>query len=101
MSTLAIDVLDLAPGPRPWFEELPEEAVKFYEEMDYRLVCRMHGKTVGIHQFIYTCGIVVGMDETGYEYRYCYHTGAEAAVALMNWILKGDEEPAGYIKRKG
>ena len=101
MSSLSIDLEDLQPGPRPWFEELLDDNRKFYENMGYSCVCKIHGKTVGLMQFIFTVGIVVGMDETGYEYRYCYHTGAEAFVALANWIIKGEEEPSGYIKRKG
>lgn len=101
MSTLSIDVLDMEPGPRPWFQELEPEAEKFYTDMGYQCVCKINGKVVGLQMFIYTVGIVVGMDETGYEYRFCYHTGAEAFVALLNWVLKGGEEPDGYIKRKG
>lgn len=101
MTSLSIDILDLEPRPRPWFETVDKEHEEFFTEMGYGLICKMHGRTVGISQFIYTTGIVVGMDDSGYEYRYCYHTMAEAAVALMNWVIKGGEEPEGYIKRKG
>ena len=100
MTSLSIDVQNLEPGPRPWFEDLPDEQREFYEAMEYTCVCKMHGKIVGLGQFIFTVGIVVGMDETGYEYRFCYGSYAEAFVALANWILTGGDEPDGYIKRK-
>lgn len=52
--------------------------------------------------FIFTYAIMVGVDETGYLYRYCYHTLSEARGALMDWKDNDYEgEPEGFIKRKG
>lgn len=82
-------------------ELLSDEQRKFYEDMEYAHVCKINGKIVGISQFLYTTGIVCGMNETGYEHRFCYHTPHEAMGALIGWIAKGGDEPTGYIKRKG
>ena len=83
-----------------WFEGMSPEQAKFYEDMGYGALCKMHGKIVGLYQFIYTVGIVVGMDESGYEYRFCYEDVDAALSALVGWIISGEEEPSGYIKRK-
>jgi len=82
-------------------ELLPDDQVKFYEDMGYRGVVRLNGEIVGLSQFIFTCGILVGMDETGYKHRYCYHDANAASAALIRWIIEGGDEPSGYIKRKG
>lgn len=99
MPSLSLDDL-LDDIPRPWFEPVEGEQEEFYREMGYSMVCKMNGKIVGLYPFIFTVAIVVGMDETGYEYRFCYSKASEAAASLLNWILIGGDEPAGYIKRK-
>jgi hypothetical protein len=68
--------------------------------MGYAVPIKINGKIVAIGGFLYTTGIVVGMDETGYECRYCYASPLEAHEALVSWILSGELEPSGYIKRK-
>jgi hypothetical protein len=55
---------------------------------------------VGLHQYLTTCGIVVGLDESSYERRYCYQDRAEAARILEEW--DGVQHPGGnWIKLKG
>jgi len=82
------------------FEQLSEEHQAFYQEHGYTNVCKIKGRVVGLMQFIFTCGIVVGLDEYGYSHRYCYPTPGHAAIALFDWIQDGTDEPADYIKRK-
>ena len=81
-------------------EELSEEQAAFYEDMGYRTLHKIDGEVVGLSQFLFTTGIVVGMDETGYKHRYCYHTVLDAHSALMEWIADGTEEPTDYITKK-
>ncbi len=100
MTSLSID-LDTINEPREWFESLEREHQEWFEEQGYACVCKMHGDIVGLYKFLFTTGIVVGMDETGYKYRYCYHTDSEAFTGLLEWILEGSEEPAGCICRNG
>lgn len=60
----------------------------------------INGKICGIHRFIFTTGLVVGLDEIGYEGRYCYETKSEALTDLESWDGNGD--PSGdWIKYKG
>lgn len=82
-------------------ELLEPEQAQFYQEMGYTGVVKIHGKIVGVYQFIFTWGIVCGMDESGYEHRYCYGSFVEAAQGLAKWLTEGGDEPTGYIKRKG
>lgn len=81
-------------------EELSYEHKKFYEDMEYMVPIKINGEVVGITQFLFTFGIVCGLDETGYSHRYCYEDSHQAHAALIRWILSGDSEPNGYIKRK-
>jgi len=55
-----------------------------------------------VQRFLFTAGICVGLDKTGYEYRYCYETVEEAVIALATWDGPNSGHPPGnWIKRKG
>lgn len=79
--------------------------------MDTKLINNLHqegytdlreidGRWYGLYRFMFTTGLVVGLDEYGYEGRYCYHTMSEARNALIHWYGKGDP-PGEWIKYKG
>lgn len=54
----------------------------------------------GLYDFLFTVGLVFGMDEYGYRGRWCYKTREEASIALKYW--DGDGDPLGnWIKYKG
>ena len=81
-------------------EKLPQEQITFYEEMGYVSPIKINGDIVAIGAFLYTTGIICGLDETGYKHRFCYHSPLDAHEALISWIMSGEPEPTGYIKRK-
>lgn len=54
----------------------------------------------GVRRFLFTYGLVVGMDDTGYAGRYCYEFRAEAVDALREWDGIGDP-PGQWIVYKG
>jgi hypothetical protein len=57
---------------------------------------------VGLHNFIATIGICVGIGKWNYRYRFCYQTLLEAVSALNDWdYQKFEGEPAGFLVRKG
>lgn len=95
------DVVEGLTGLPDHLEILTKEKREFFEEMGYSNCCKINGKIVGLSSFIYTTAIVVGMDETGYEHRFCYHTPHTAMEGLLMWVVNGGDEPTGYIKRKG
>lgn len=84
-----------------WIELLSEEQKQFYREQSIELAVKINGQVVGIQRFLFTFGIIVGADETGYHHRYCYGSSPEAYIALCEWIAHGGDEPKNYIKRKG
>jgi hypothetical protein len=54
----------------------------------------------GIKQYIVTFGIVVGIDEMGYQARFCFEHFADAELAFHDW--DGTDYPSGpWIKLKG
>ena len=58
------------------------------------------GEWAAVYPFLFTTGLVVGLNESGYRTRYCYKSPLEAAVALTNWDGLGDP-PGPWIKQKG
>ena len=58
------------------------------------------GLLCAILQFNVTTALVVGLDEAGYQRRYCYEHRADARAALSVW--DGRDHPSGpWIKCKG
>lgn len=58
------------------------------------------GEWAGVQRFMFTHGLCVGLDETGYRTRYCYEDWGEALIALATWDGRGDP-PGDWIKQKG
>jgi hypothetical protein len=57
------------------------------------------GVIAGIMPQLYTCGLFVGLNESGYSRRYCYATKQQAVEALDAWDGNGDP-PGPWIKEK-
>lgn len=51
-------------------------------------------------QFLFTIGLVTGIDNFGYKGRWCYGSMVEAVYALDTWDGSGDP-PGNWIKYKG
>lgn len=74
--------------------------VEQLEDQGYTNITFIGGKCYAIFRFIFTTGLVVGIDSVGYESRYCYHSHIDAVKALDEWDGTGD--PSGnWIKQKG
>jgi hypothetical protein len=58
------------------------------------------GEWVGLRDFMFTTGLLVGVDMTGYRTRYCYAKEDDALQALLLWDGTGDPEGP-WIKEKG
>ena len=59
-----------------------------------------NGQWVGVCKMLYTYGLVIGLDETGYDRRYCYEHLTDAMVAAV--CYEGIGDPIGpWIKMKG
>ena len=57
------------------------------------------GQWVGVMSFIYTSALCIGLDEHGYERRYCYERKKDALIACDAFDGQGD--PIGpWIKMK-
>lgn len=80
-----------------------QEFIELLESIDhnYRLVKQLpDGTWVGLQQRIFTVGLFVGINESGYEYHYCYATWGEAIMAITVWDGTQDA-PGLWIVRKG
>jgi hypothetical protein len=58
------------------------------------------GEWAALYKFIFTVGLVVGLNESGYRTRFCYQCHADAFSALAVWDGSGDP-PGKWIKQKG
>jgi hypothetical protein len=78
-----------------------EELIKYLKTEGYFGFREVPGKGLcGLSHFMFTTGLAVGLEESGYKGRYCYRTQGEAEVALKYWDGQGD--PLGnWIKYKG
>lgn len=66
----------------------------------YTEIRSLNDQLCAVRQFNYTFALVVGLDEAGYERRYCYEHHADAQAALLAW--DGHQHPSGpWIKCKG
>lgn len=75
------------------FENMGYFCVRPIEQGEFK------GCYTGLFRFMFTIGVIVGMDMIGYDHRYCYNT-IEEAKAGLNEVVMG-RVPTGYIKRKG
>lgn len=80
-----------------------KEEIEFYGSIGYNCLRYIEGKGLcGLSNFMFTIGLVYGIDKVGYVGRYCYPHEflKEALVALADW--DGNEDPTGpWIKHKG
>lgn len=75
-----------------------EDIKQSWEPHGTRSIVVKDDKVCGLHPFIYTWAILVGMSLVGYERRYCYGSLVEAHGALNEW--DGVGHPAGFITMK-
>ena len=68
------------------------------EEGYYNIKQLPDGRFCGLYRFLFTEAIIIGMDKTGYQYRYCYKPETIAAAQLEKY--DGTEEPTGWIVKK-
>lgn len=60
-----------------------------------------NGERIGLMRFVFTVGLVVGIDERGdYRTRFCYPNPADALAAVLTWDGEGDP-PGPWVKEKG
>lgn len=77
-----------------------QELHAFLTANGYTDLREIGGRLCGLNRFIFTTGLVVGLDEVGYQVRYCYEHEADARDALEAWDGMG--YPSGpWIKAKG
>lgn len=58
------------------------------------------GEWAAIGRYLFTYGLVVGIDERSYRTRFCYRLRQDAEMALEDWDGTGDP-PGKWIKEKG
>jgi hypothetical protein len=70
------------------------------ESLGYSGLREIGGDIIGLYDYLTTRAIVVGLNEFGYERRYCYQDREEATSSLEIWDGKG-HPPGNWIKVKG
>jgi hypothetical protein len=74
--------------------------IEFFKANGYENVTKINNKWCGLIRLAFTSGLVVGLNQYGYERRYCFHTWSEALESLLVW--DGIDHPSGnWIKCKG
>lgn len=78
-----------------------EKLIEFLKERGYYNIREIPGRGIcGLYNFIYTTGLLVGLDEVGYKGRYCYREVPDAYYDIRFW--DGIDDPKScWIKYKG
>lgn len=81
--------------------KLTSEIQEFLEKEGFTQLREVEGRGIcGIMRFMFTVGLVYGLDTTGYKGRWCYDNAIEPIAALSIW--DGKDDPIGnWIKYKG
>lgn len=58
-----------------------------------------NGEIAALGAQIFTVGLFIGLDETGYRTRFCFETAAQALTSLLAWDGKGFP-PGWWVKQK-
>jgi hypothetical protein len=66
----------------------------------YTDFCMRLEQVCAVKQFNFTTAVVVGLDEVGYQRRYCFEHLVDAQSALAAWG-DGEHPPGPWIKCKG
>lgn len=75
-----------------------KEFIELMENEGYRYIRVIEGRGwCGLRPFMYTTGLCYGLNEHGYDGRFCYTTYMEARVALELW--DGCDNPYGQWKK--
>ena len=75
--------------------------INFLKDQGYYNLREVPGRGIcGLHRFIFTVGLIYGLDKYGYKGRWCYAGNLEARKALEEWDGVGDP-PGAWIKYKG
>jgi hypothetical protein len=62
---------------------------------EYEVVKRLpDGRLIGVHQFMFTWGFHIDINEYGYEDRYCFHDREKAINSMLKY--DGVTEPTGW-----
>lgn len=77
-----------------------DELIEYLKKEEYTNLKYINGVLCGIRRFIFTTGLVVGLNRIGYDGRYCYESHADAVAALEKWDMNGDPD-GDWIKYKG
>lgn len=76
------------------------EQLKICEDNGYTDARVVDDRLCALRQFMTTYGLVIDIDDTGYQRRYCYENYLDAKDALDEW--DGIAHPSGpWIKLKG
>jgi hypothetical protein len=78
----------------------PDELKLFLQSQGYASLSERGAKLCGLQSLMFTTGLVVGLEERGYERRYCFEHLRDAASALKQWDGSG-HPPGPWIKCKG
>jgi hypothetical protein len=82
--------------------DIEQALLRMAREEGYRHARVIDGVLCTVHPQAFTFGLFVGLDEYGYERRYCYEKLDDALTALQAYTdPRGGHAPGPWIKVKG
>ena len=86
-----------APEVEKLDEVLPDE--KWHVWQEYLIRRTEDGVLIGVAHYLYTWGVIRGINEWGYSERWCYHSLPEAIIQAT--VLTSTSEPTDFIRKVG
>lgn len=81
-------------------DEIDAGLLKRLHKEGYRDIRRLPtGEIAGLSRFLFTTGLCIGLDETGYRTRFCFEGYNDALQSLNAWDGEGFP-PGWWIKQK-
>ena len=84
-----------------WPQDITDEQKKVITDNGFFIPRIVGGKLCALHQYFTTTGLVVGIDRTGMERRYCYRDAHDAFEALEKLEDVNQHASGNWIKCKG
>ena len=84
----------------PETRTVPYLTLEEAHEKGYQIVRILPGGCCcAVQRMIFTCALMVGLTDLGWETHFCFHTPEEAVLSLIQWDGAGDP-PGNWIKQK-
>lgn len=83
------------------YSDITETMRNFLDSEGYYMLRLIDGKICGLHNYMTTTGLCIGLNEQGLGRRYCFQNPAEAVIVMTELTTTAEHVSGNWIKVKG